>query len=453
VIKMPARISRGKMVGHGRGHTLESYVVRVPPTGSSGMIDGSKIVGTISSVHNIYPLTADTYTLGSTTKEWLALYIGDSGGIYFGLGQDIFLSRVAANKLGLAVGDTFQADALETDTINEKTAAAGVTFPDEILVSGGVTGASPTPQIQFTTDYYDASGIPSASHILLYTGYGFGISSNDLDIITDANIKMSADGHPDVFQFLCQSQTIVIGNDCNLFRSAANVLKTSDDFHIAAGKGLYTDTIGEITGDAGVTIDSLTIKDGMINENLIVVGDIYGDGADTRSLGTTAREFLNLYIGDAGKIYLGTGQDVNLYRGGADILKTDDKLELNAQQIYMSNMAGGASTILSCRITATATDIFEIEADGTLRWGDGTNPYDISIGRSAANTMTLTASSGVILTAGLTVGSDIVSDTAETDSLGSATKEWLNLYIGNAGKIYLGTSQTVSIQRTAINDT
>ncbi|MCP3684580.1 MAG: hypothetical protein GY861_18085 [bacterium] len=54
--------------------------------------------------------------------------------------------------------------------------------------------------------------------------------------------------------------------------------------------------------------------------------------------------------------------------------------------------------------------------------------------------------------AGVAINTDLISDTADTDSLGSATKEWLNLYIGDAGKIYLGLGQDCSIERSAANE-
>ena len=54
--------------------------------------------------------------------------------------------------------------------------------------------------------------------------------------------------------------------------------------------------------------------------------------------------------------------------------------------------------------------------------------------------------------AGVAINESLVSDTADTDSLGSTTKEWLNLYIGDAGKIYLGLGQDASIERSAANE-
>jgi len=48
--------------------------------------------------------------------------------------------------------------------------------------------------------------------------------------------------------------------DTNLYRSAANVLKTDDAFH--AVLGLVADTVAELTPTAGVTVDGCLIKDG-----------------------------------------------------------------------------------------------------------------------------------------------------------------------------------------------
>ena len=54
--------------------------------------------------------------------------------------------------------------------------------------------------------------------------------------------------------------------------------------------------------------------------------------------------------------------------------------------------------------------------------------------------------------ASVAINTSLVSDTADTDSLGSTTKEWLNLYIGDAGKIYIGLGQDLSIHRSAANE-
>jgi hypothetical protein len=82
--------------------------------------------------------------------------------------------------------------------------------------------------------------------------------------------------------------------------------------------------------------------------------DILPDAADTRSLGSVDKEWRNLYLGNAGKIYLGLAQDVDIYRSAADVLKTDDNLDALALRI------GGIEVISSTRVLKSVT------GDGTV---------------------------------------------------------------------------------------
>jgi len=77
--------------------------------------------------------TADTDSLGSTSKEWLNAYIGDAGKLYFGLGQDASIERSAANEMTI-------------------TATAGVTVESVKIDGGVVTGASSITSTGFTGD-------------------------------------------------------------------------------------------------------------------------------------------------------------------------------------------------------------------------------------------------------------------------------------------------------------
>lgn len=55
-----------------------------------------------------------------------------------------------------------------------------------VTLNGGTTGASPSAQLIFS-DYYDNAGNASISHLQLYTNYGFGISANQLNYISDSD--------------------------------------------------------------------------------------------------------------------------------------------------------------------------------------------------------------------------------------------------------------------------
>lgn len=99
--------------------------------------------------------------------------------------------------------------------------------------------------------------------------------------------------------------------------------------------GMYP-SVGIFQSTIGLTInDSLMVEDGLVTGSNIV-----GDASDSYSLGSDIYEWLNLYMGNNGKIYFGTSQDVNLYRGSADLLKTDDGLivknNINATNEYLT---------------------------------------------------------------------------------------------------------------------
>ena len=92
--------------------------------------------------------------------------------------------------------------------------------------------------------------------------------------------------------------------------------------------------MGLLRTNADVLIDGVLRVVGELGSLVGGVGiDLLPDDADTRSLGSTAKEWKNLYIGDAGKIYLGLAQDVNLYRSAANVLKTDDNFDALALRI------------------------------------------------------------------------------------------------------------------------
>ncbi|MCC6775631.1 MAG: hypothetical protein IT537_03185 [Hyphomicrobiales bacterium] len=58
-------------------------------------------------------------------------------------------------------------------------------FGNAVSLTGGATGAAPTPQLSFS-DYLDNAGNPSISHLQLFSGFGFGIASSRLSYIVPA---------------------------------------------------------------------------------------------------------------------------------------------------------------------------------------------------------------------------------------------------------------------------
>lgn len=107
------------------------------------------------------------------------------------------------------------------------------------------------------------------------------------------------------------------------------------------------------------------------------------------------------------------------------------------------------------QLTHSADLFLPTAANITTAAGDIAVFYEYASGdwRCASYTRAGGASASTALDnlASVAINESLVSDTQDTDSLGSTTKEWLNLYIGDAGKIYLGLGQDASIERSAAN--
>lgn len=125
---------------------------------------------------------------------------------------------------------------------------------------------------------------------------------------------------------------ITIGADTNLYRTAANILKTDDTFHIAA-TGHFAFQL--LAADAGIAFGG----DAFLYRN--VANELRSDGdlvlGRRAGAGTSS---LEVYVGgnhpkfkiiEDGKLEWGDSAnavDTNLYREAADILATDDKLHI-----------------------------------------------------------------------------------------------------------------------------
>lgn len=123
-------------------------------------------------------------------------------------------------------------------------------------------------------------------------------------------------------------------------------------------------------------------------------GDPIPDGADTRSLGSVDAEWLNLYMGVAGKIYFRLDQTVNLYSDVAGTLITDDDFRANSMRImgagghFNALGATAAGTIRYQSSVAGDTDPrFVIYAGGLMGWGDGAGAPDTNLYRLSASVL------------------------------------------------------------------
>lgn len=182
---------------------------------------------------------------------------------------------------------------------------------------------------------------------------------------------------------------------------------TSKTFYVLASDGKLYAAAGNVwLGASGVTIKG----SGKLNFQTaggVASGDIYARGAMELGLAKGGEWWLEAYDATA-------------------VLTTRDAGPLYFLGHYWDVVSRDFGASLTWNVTATTpAGQFDFAVEDVVK-------------------ASLTNLGALTLIGGLTVGSDIVSDTANTDSLGSATKEFANVYIGT-GRAYFGLGQGVSI--------
>ena len=150
------------------------------------------------------------------------------------------------------------------------------------------------------------------------------------------------------------------GSDAYLYRSAAYTLKISGGFHsegALGGWGFFTSASGDTSPRAFLRNDAqLWFGPGNAGVDTVLyragAGDLRAGGvfrATQLHVFTAGDSYPHLVIAPDGSLTWAseaTGQDVNLYRGGANVLKTDDSFYIaNGQNLVLDNGLGSGLQI------------------------------------------------------------------------------------------------------------
>ncbi len=344
-----------------------------------------------------------------------------------------------------------------------------------LLSSGNYSNTVPT--VQIGDSGYGLSSEGLAMRYWAPTGgahrWQFADASNPMTLSGAGQLQLSVPGG---------SGGLLIGGDTNLYRNAANNLRTDDEFWssqpIYASIGAGQVGIGT-TGPSG----SPTILFGSAGDT-----NLYRSAADTLSLGNdddlrvsnaageeirlqtdSSASYVNItnsaagdwaqhikLIGDTaarlrvlsgGTLEWGNGTtiDTNLYRAGADLLQTDDQLRVNRS----TSAATGLSTIVS----GDALPRWLAQAGGTLQWGDGTNALDTNLYRASASLLKTDDSFhasdfGVVGPAGIIFDANSSGDTNLYRSAANTLKTDDNFIVGGALTVNGGQNITGNLTVT-----
>lgn len=220
------------------------------------------------------------------------------------------------------------------------------------------------------------------------SGLGGGGGADLLDIhdglTTDDVIRIYVDADTQKRLIVNAGGTIEWGSgsvavDTNLYRSAANTLKTDDSFIVAANltaSGTSTLT-GAVSAPGGVT-GALT---GNVTGN--VTGDLTGNVTGDLTGNVTGNVTGDL-TGDVTGDHTGnTTINGDLHVTG-DI--TVDGSGLGGGGTFDPDLVGSSGDdVLTSHVTGDAEKRWILNAEGKQEWGDGTNAVDTNLYRSAAN--------------------------------------------------------------------
>ena len=321
--------------------------------------------GAITAAGNLIPSAVDTYNLGSTSAEWANLYLGDSSYIYFGNDQDVNLSHVPDTGLKLELGTAGEGEpileiASSADQASgpslklnmQKTADVNDVIGNIEYLSDNATGddkvyGSITTSISnvgvdgiFTGDMkFNVVSSGSLHTALLISGSDLrqtgsvdipGHNATDSGLMlggtlvkaTAAELNLLDGGTSVGGSITIDDADGVIVNDAGTMKTIpASDLKSyigagaADDITAGDGAVTITTTSGNTlinSANAGTTTISGSHV-ALISENdVTVTGDLVPAAANAQDLGTSAKEWRDLYLGDDANIYFGNAQDYYL---------------------------------------------------------------------------------------------------------------------------------------------
>ena len=407
----------------------------------------STLTGVVTIAAGLAPDASDGAYLGTSSLEFSDLFLADEAVISLGDGgADVTLTHVP--DVGVTLNSTNK-----------------IMFNDASQfiqgVSATVLGLGATDEIDLTATAIDINGTVDMSGLVtIQTGMvpdasdGAYLGTSSLEwsdlYLADEAVLSFGDGGADV-TLTHVADTGIQVNDTNkiMFHDASQFIQGVSATVLGLGA---TDEI-DLTATA-IDINGTVNASGLVT----VQTGIVADAQDGAYLGTSSLQFSDLFLADGGTITMGDDAEVIIthvadsgitlsHETTGDNLPVILTLESSEAAVVVDEVIGQVDfkpTVGSADGAAVCAGIAAV-AEGTF--SDTNNAAKLSFktaaSEAAAEKMAL-SSTGI-----LTVTGSVVPSADDGAALGSASLNWSDLFIADAGVINLGDDQDVTLTHVA----
>ena len=395
------------------GNLTASVTYALPNAdGSSGQVlstDGSGVLSWATASANT-PTSADGQALGSASLEWSDLFLADAGTIQFGNDQDVTLTHVADTGLLLNTTMVIQ---FRDSAINIGSPADGdldINADDEIELNSTLVDINANADISGTLTLGGNLIVGSATvtEAQLEILDGATVTTTELNLI-DGGTSRGTTAVADADGLLHNDGGTMRMTSAATFKTyfQEGISQAYDDFTVGDAAVLISTTSGNITIDATASDTDIIFK-----------------GTD----GSTDITPMTIDMSDSGALLL-TGGTIDLKNSGS----------VSNIKFYCESSNAHAQTLIGAPHSESADNVLTLPGTG----GDARLVSTTSTATLTNKTLT----SPVINTG--TFGTSILPVSANGTTLGSASKEFADLFLSDGGQVLFGADQDVTLTHVA----
>ena len=394
------------------GNLTASVTYALPNAdGSSGQALSTNGSGVLSwaTVSANTPSSADGQALGSASLEWSDLFLADASTIQFGADQDVTLTHVADTGLLLNTASVIQ---FRDSAINIGSPADGdldINADDEIELNSTLVDINANADISGTLTLGGNLIVGSATvtEAQLEILDGATVTTTELNLI-DGGTSRGTTAVADADGLLHNDGGTMRMTSAATFKTyfQEGISQAYDDFTVGDAAVLISTTSGNITIDATASDTDIIFK-----------------GTD----GSTDITPMTIDMSDSGALLL-TGGTIDLKNSGS---VSNIKFYCESSNAHWTALQSTAHSGYSGNVTLTLPAV-----------------TDTLVAKTTTDTLTNKTLTSPVINTG-TFGTSILPVSANGTTLGSASKEFADLFLSDGGQILFGADQDVTLTHVA----